>query len=89
MSKAADDLEKMINDENYKVRVTINLNAKVLDKIKKLAADDGQKYQPWLNNYLEGEFLNKDREKEKLIELFKDKQVIDALNQVVNIDKEA
>ena len=89
MSEAANDLEKMMDDENYDVRVTIKINAKALKVIKALAKKDGVKYQPWLNNYLVNEFLNKDRDKEKLLELLKDKQIMDIIKQNVLNDQSA
>jgi len=60
-SQAAIDAQSMLDHPNEsKVRVTINLDGDVLEEVKKMAKNEGDKYQPWLNKFLRSVLLSRD-----------------------------
>ena len=66
---AADDLQAMLdNPQDVKVRITINLDADLLDAIKERAENERMKYQPWLNNFLRDQILSEENSIESMIE---------------------
>ena len=58
--------------KDHKIRVTINLDGDVLDKIKEIAEKDGLKYQPWLNSFLRKSLIEGPSIEDRLAKLEKD-----------------
>jgi predicted DNA binding CopG/RHH family protein len=54
--------EDEFNPKNGKIRVTMWIELDLLDQVRKKAADEGEKYQPWIKKQLR-EIVSGDSEK--------------------------